>query len=230
MNTVFILHGWSYTTDPWGPVVSGLQQQGVPVELLNVPGLTDGTSRVWTLDDYVEWLKERVDTVGKVTLVGHSNGGRICLAFTAKYPDKVERLILIDSAGIYPTGVYITLKRGVFKLAATVGKKITSSEKLKSLLYRAAREKDYHNATPEMKKTMANLLKIDLRGVLKKIIVPTLIIWGAQDTSTPLSDGKLMHQEIARSRLVVLPTAKHSPHMTHPEKVIQEIVQELKTT
>lgn len=227
MSTLYILHGWSYTTETWLPFMELLEKQGQKVVLLKVPGLTDGTNRVWTLDDYVEWLKGELAGEERVILLGHSNGGRISLAFTAKYPEKVERLILVDSAGIYPRGLVVTTKRAVFKALATVGKKLTSSEKLRSLLYRAAREGDYKQATPEMRQTMANLISVDLRPVLPQISVPTLIIWGAQDKSTPLTDGQLMHARIPHSELYVIPQARHSPQITHPVEVVERIQQTL---
>ncbi len=228
MNNVFILHGWTYTTDKWQPLLDFLKEQGIGATMLSVPGLTDGSNRVWTLDDYVEWLKGEIEKAGKVVLIGHSNGGRISLAFAAKYPEKVERLILIDSAGIYPKGLYITVKRTVFKALAGVGKKVTSSNTLRKLLYKIARESDYKNATPEMRQTMANLISVDLTSVLPTIKAPTLLIWGAQDTATPLSDGRLMDKLIPQSKLSVIQEARHSPQITHWKEVGTNIVEELR--
>lgn len=227
MNTIYILHGWTYTTEKWAPLVEFLRARGLKVKMLQVPGLTDTTDRVWTLQDYVEWLRAEVKAEDKVILLGHSNGGRISLAFTAQHPDKVKQLILIDSAGIYPRGVLISIKRRVFKWIAQVGKKLTRSEKMRGLLYRFARESDYKNATPHMRQTMANLISVDVRPVLPQISVPTFIIWGAQDSATPLSDGKLMHAQIRHSTLHVIPTARHSPQITHPKEVGEYIVAEL---
>jgi pimeloyl-ACP methyl ester carboxylesterase len=227
MKKIYILHGWTYSTDKWKPMINLLEKHDISVKLLSIPGLTDGTDRIWTLDDYIDWLKEELKSEKKVTLLGHSNGGRISLAFSARYPEAVDRLILIDSAGIYPKGLYISVKRSIFWLIAKLGKKITRSEKVRRLLYRAAREGDYEKATPAMRKTMANLLAIDLRSVLKDIQARTLIIWGAKDGSTPLSDGELMHKEIKQSKLFVIPDAKHSPQATHPSVVAERIIQEL---
>ncbi len=227
MSKTYILHGWSYSTEKWKPLVALLKARGIEVEQLKIPGLTDGTSQVLTLDDYIDWLGTTLKTEEKVNLIGHSNGGRISLAFTSRYPEKVAHLILVDSAGIYPRGLMITLKRTIFKAVAKIGKKITTSETIRALLYKVAREGDYKKATPEMRQTMANLLSVDLRSVLGNITVPTLIIWGAQDKSTPLSDAKVMHAGIVHSRLFVISAAGHSPHITHPEEVVGEIVKEL---
>ena len=224
---IYILHGWSYTTAKWQPLIEWLQKQGQTVAMLNVPGLTDGTNRVWTLEDYVEWLGQEIAGEEKVILIGHSNGGRISLAFTARHPEKVKQLILIDSAGIYPRGVLISTKRAVFKALATAGKKITTSESMRKLLYKVARESDYKNASPEMRQTMANLIGVDLRSELPKITVPTLLIWGARDKSTPLSDGRLMAEKIPGAQLRIIAKAGHSPQITHAQEVGEMIMKVL---
>jgi pimeloyl-ACP methyl ester carboxylesterase len=181
---------------------------------------------VWTLDNYVEWLRTHVGS-GPVILIGHSNGGRIALAFTAKYPDVVGRLILLDSSGIASKGLKV-VKREVFRIVAKIGRMLVNSERLRTLLYKLARVADYRKATPEMQQTMANLLSVDLSLVLHTIPCPTLLIWGAQDTTTPLSDGKILHAGINGSRMIVIEGARHSPHITHTGKVIEILTDELK--
>lgn len=226
MNKIFILHGWTYQTATWQPLVEMLAARGVDAELLRIPGLTDGTNPVWTLDDYVEWLKQKTSAYDKVTLIGHSNGGRISLAFAAKYPEKVARLILEDSAGIPPQG-WRRLKRDFFKKISLTGRILPRSEKLRKLFYRLIRENDYGKATSEMKKTMANLGSVDISTTFEKIRVPTLIVWGSDDTTTPLTNGKLMHEKIRGSRMVVIHGARHSPHVTHTRELADIIIKEL---
>ena len=80
-----------------------------------------------------------------------------------------------------------------------------------------------------MKKTMSNLGSVDLGKVLDRITCPTLIMWGAKDVITPLKDGKLMAQGIRNSRLVIIPDARHSPHITHTSVVADLIAHELRS-
>ncbi|MEK7156904.1 MAG: alpha/beta hydrolase [Patescibacteria group bacterium] len=223
----FILHGWTYQTDTWRPLLALLSSRGIDYEFLLMPGLTDGTNPSWTLDEYVKWLEEKTAAHDKVILYGHSHGGRVSLAFTAKHPEKVAHLILEDSAGIPARGLR-RLKKNIFKVLAYVGHFFTRSEALRTLLYKIIRENDYRSATPEMRKTMANLLSVDLTSVLPNIQCPALIIWGAQDKTTPLSAGKVIHAGIRGSKMVVIPDARHSPHITHPERVAELIAEELK--
>lgn len=212
---IVVLHGWSTETEKWNPFLKEVQG-----ELLKIPGLTEKIKKPWILDDYVQWLNNRISK--KAILIGHSNGGRIALAFAAKYPEKVEKLILIDSAGIYHKDFYLQLKRLIFKGVAKLGKKITKSNTLKNIIYRLAGESDYNNAGPIAKQTMVNLISSDLTPILDKINTPTLIIWGGKDKVTPLSDGKLMHRKIKGSILKIV-DARHSPQFTNVTEVAKII-------
>ncbi len=229
MSKFFILHGWTYQTATWDALRAELKTRGIEHEFLLIPGLTDGTNPVWTLDDYVAWLKEKTDPYDKVILYGHSNGGRISLAFAAKYPEKVARLILEDSAGIPPRGLR-KLKRDTFRKSAEVLGHFVKFEKLRGVFSKAIRASDYARATPEMRKTMSNLVAVDLGEILDQIKCPTLIIWGAQDKTTPLIDGEIMHLGIRGSRLHVIRDARHGPHITHTKEIAGLIAGELKNS
>lgn len=226
MKNIYILHGWTYSTEKWQEFAKLMKANGFAPILLEIPGLTKKTDKVWVLDDYVEWLRE---TLGgeKAILAGHSNGGRIALAFAAKYPDGIKRLILIDSAGIYHNELPIRLKRLVFGTAAKLGKKIFSSEKMRALLYKTSGESDYKNADKQTRQTMMNMISSDLTLELSKIRVQTLIIWGENDKITPLSDGRLMQQLIKNSKLIIIQGARHSPQFTNTDEVCNIILQEI---
>src|SRR3989344_512838 len=241
MKKIFILHGWTYSTEKWNRFVKLLKQKGIEVEMLNVPGLTERIDKAWNIEDYVEWLKQKIENQkvnnlttsnvadamkqfnNKVILIGHSNGGRIALNFAIKYPEKIEKLIMIDSSGIYHDDLLIRTKRLFFRKVVKIAKKVTSSEKLRSLLYKAIGESDYKNANPIMKQVLVNLINSDKFLSLHKIDVPTLIIWGKEDKTTPLSDGKLMNKLIKNSKLYVIKNAKHSPVFTNTQTVVDII-------
>lgn len=223
---IFILHGWTYQTETWQALLDLLAVRNIEYEFLRMPGLTDGTDPLWTLDDYVKWLEQKTAGHEKVILYGHSHGGRVSIAYTAEHPKKVARLILEDSAGIPASGLR-RFKRDVFKKVSQVGQMFSSSQILRKFLYKVIRENDYSKASPNMKKTIVNLLSVDLSLVLDRITCPTLIIWGANDQTTPLSAGKVIHQGIKGSRMVVIPDARHSPHITHPQKVAELIQGEM---
>ena len=229
---ILVLHGWTYSIQKmeplakWNPFLDQIKSKDYKPILLKIPGLTKNIHEVWNLEKYVEWLKKEVKRE-KVILIGHSNGGRISLAFAQKYPQKVTHLILIDSAGVYHNELPLRLKRFVFKNLAKLGRKITSSEKLRVFLYKLTREGDYKNATLQQRQTMVNLINTDLTPILSDIKIPTLIIWGKDDTVTPLTDGIVMNKLIENSKLFVIEDAKHSPMFTSPKRVAEIISGEI---
>jgi pimeloyl-ACP methyl ester carboxylesterase len=226
VNRIFILHGWSYETDKWTPFVQAMKKRGVACELLQIPGLTTAIDKPWNAADYVAWLDGILPKKPeKAVLVGHSNGGRIALWYAATHPDRIVRLILIDSAGVYDSGAALTLKRAVFRLLAKSGKRITRSKTLRRLLYRLARVRDYDEAAPVMKQTMVNLLKADASIPFKKITVPVTIIWGRMDSVTPVKDAETLKNRLPQAVLSVIDSARHSPQFSHPDQVADLIWQ-----
>lgn len=225
---IYILHGWAYTTEKWQPLLDKLRDSGVESVLFKIPGLSAPLKEVWGLDNYVGWLdKELKSEKGKVVLVGHSNGGRICLAYASRYPERVEKLILIDSAGIYANGLRIRFKRFVFGNLARFGRRFTDSERLRRFLYKLTRESDYERADPILRKTMHNLITSDLSDLLGLISVPVVMIWGEKDRLTPLKDGKMMLGLLRNAKLHVIAGARHSPMFTNVEEVGDIILKEL---
>lgn len=227
LGNILVLHGWTYSTNKWGTFLNLLEKEGFKTTLLKIPGLTKKIDRPWNLDDYVEWLNKKVGRKEAI-LVGHSSGGRMALAYTLKYPQKIKHLILIDSAGVCHKELFIRIKRFIFKKIAKWGKKITTSEGLRNLLYKLTGESDYKKASSVMRETMRNLMSHDLTLKLPFIKIPTLIIWGEFDNTTPIYDGKLIHQLISGSKFHIIKGAKHSPMFTHPDEVFRIIAGELK--
>mgnify|MGYP001583740925 FL=1 len=224
MTKIYILHGWTYSLEKWEKFAVLLKKSGFEPVFLKIPGLTADTNQVWDLQKYSDWLGERLaKEKGRVTILGHSNGGRIAAFFAAKHPTKIQKLILIAAAGIFHKELPLQIKRFVFGTLVKIGKKFTSSEALKNILYYFVGERDYQRASPNMKKTIVNLSHHDLTPFLEKIKVETLIIWGQDDKITPVSDGKLINKLIPNSRLFVIEDAGHSPFFTHPREVVQII-------
>lgn len=220
---IYILHGWAYSTEKWEPFVEELKRKDIESVLLKIPGLTAPLDEVWNLDNYVEWLKKIVDKEkGRVILLGHSNGGRISLAFSIKYPEKVSQLILINSAGVYHNEISIRLKKFIFGTVAKIGKNIKDIRVVRSIFYKFVKEHDYEKANPLLRQTMRNLINEDLSEKVRQISLPTLIVWGQNDKITPLQDGKLFNQQIKNSKFFIVP-ARHSPQFTNVQEVVKII-------
>lgn len=224
VGTIIILHGWDYSTKKWEPFLRLLKNAGIKYKVLKIPGLTAPLDKAWTLDDYVSWLERITKNEELITILGHSNGGRIAAAFAAKFPEKAYQLVLINSAGIIRNDLKTLLKKVLFGTAAKIGKRITSKKSIRNLFYKVVGEKDYNKSDPILKETMINLISQDLEPIFSKINVPALIIWGKDDKVTPLSDGRKIHGLIGDSKFEVIEKARHSPQFTHPKAVVKIIL------
>ncbi len=225
---VYLLHGWSTaenTPEKWQKFQTALENHGVESELLRIPGLSAPLNEVWELSDYVLWLQKELDNRGSQdsVLLGHSFGGQIATQFAASYPNRVSQLILIDAAGIRDHSPLATLKRGVFRIAAKVGKVFFRWDWARNLLYLFARERDYKNAPPLLRRTMSNILDTELHQVYRHITASTLLIWGAKDTVTPPWMGKYMQSHIAQADYHEVAEARHSPQYTHVAETVDII-------
>lgn len=221
---IHIIHGWTYNLDRWKNILKLLKKAGYNPIVHNVPGLTSTSDRVWSVPDYVEWLRREIGDAKEPTILAHSNGGRISLAYCMQYSDHIKHLILLDSAGVQDKRTKTRLKKGVFFILSKVLKPLSKIHIIRKIIYRFLKAQDYNNASESMKLTMRNMLSYDKNIKLKKIFTPVTLIWGEKDTYTPVYQGKIMRDKLAN--LVSwneIAGAGHSPHDSHPEQVINII-------
>lgn len=219
---LYIIHGWTYTTAPWTQTIAQLEKQGIEVEMLNVPGLTSGSKKVWTIEDYVRWADRKIPK-GSVAL-GHSNGGRILLNLCSEKPNKLQHLILLDSAGVYENDSKRDVARSLSKKLGFL-KQIPGITKVWHKLTGAT---DYARAPENMKKTLSNMLDSDKNLDLTKVSTPTSILWGADDTVTPPRQAETIHAQIPHSTLEIFPGWTHAPYLSHPQELAKAIYKAFK--
>ncbi len=228
---IYLLHGWainSANSQKWESLQNSLKKQGINSQFLPIPGLSTAHDQVWGLNDYVNWLTNELPQHQPIILLGHSFGGQLAIRFTAKNPHLVDKLILIDSAGIKNNKLLPFLKRKIFLCLAKIGKFIFKAPIFKKLLYKLAREQDYYTAPKNMRQTMAQIINDSVTPNLTKITCPVLIIWGKKDKVTPLWMGHEFAKKIKNSQLKTVEQARHSPQFTHCKKVSKLISKFLK--
>lgn len=219
---VIILHGWAISAQnesKWQEIRDALSSDGIHTKFLALPGMDTELKEPWTLHDYVEWLASQLTENKKHILLGHSFGGQLAVRFAATYPDKVEKLILIASAGIKDYSAKAQLKRGVFFVLAKLGKLVSTHPFFRKVLYMLAREHDYEQAGPVMKKTMQLVTSDEIRDDIPKLTCPIQLVWGKLDTSTPYKNTQLFLDVLPLARLCSIATARHAPQFTHPQEV-----------
>jgi pimeloyl-ACP methyl ester carboxylesterase len=229
MKTLIILHGWQSSQERWEKVKKEIKKEGIDVIVPDLPGFKTETEldNPWNLNDYVGWFKEFSQHKRNFFLLGHSFGGRIAIKFSTKYPNKIKGLILVSSAGIKPkksflVSIFLPILK---KLSFLPGYQFFREFFYKYIL----RKTDYLKVKGVMKETFKKIIEQDLSPELSKIKVPTLIIWGRNDKSTPLSDAYLIKEKIKNSKLEILENVSHAPHLEIPEKLSQTIIEFLKS-
>lgn len=160
------------------------------------------SERPYTLDDYAEDLKGFIDANKweKVHLIGHSAGGRHILYFTHKYPQYVDKLVLMNAAGFKsPKLKEERLERAKFYFAKFFA---TPSKKEKIL-----------------KPTFANIYNSDLTEIIPEIKHKTLIVWGEKDKEMNVKKAYKFKELLSNSELTIF---KNLDHMTIREPEVYE--------
>ncbi|HBH13713.1 MAG TPA: alpha/beta hydrolase [Clostridiales bacterium] len=211
-----VLHGWGCNIQTVMPIIN-LIKNHYKTTAVDLPGFGDSSkpSEPYDSYDYANIIKQLIDNLGlkDIVLIGHSHGGRISIILSSQYPNLVDKLILIDSAGIVPKRsmkYYIKVHsfKAMKKLYLILNPGKDKSQSLERFYERHGSE-DYRQSDGVMRQTMVKVINDDLGHLLRKIKAPTLLVWGENDDATPLSDGKIMEKEIRDSGLIVIKGAGH---------------------
>lgn len=214
---LYIIHGWTYRPEPWHEVIDELKKLGVEAELLRVPGLGTKSEKTFTIEDYAKWAREKLPK-GSYAL-GHSNGGRILLNLLEKEPDYLKGIILLDSAGVWEKENRRKMLKAIAKILAPLKK----SKLIRKAAHRVIGANDYENAPENMKKTLDNMINSDKTLDIAKVTTRAEIIWGENDQTTPLRQGKKMHELLPNSELTTKPGWRHSHYLVSTSELAAEI-------
>jgi pimeloyl-ACP methyl ester carboxylesterase len=223
-----MLHGWKDTLHTFDAIVPALAQK-YRVLRLDLPGFggTEMPSADWDVSEYVEFVLkfQKKINVDVFALMGHSFGGRISIRGAGSGRLTPKKLILISAAGVAKKR---TLRNNILAVVAQVGRTLTAippfsfwRQKIRRKLYEAIGS-DYF-ISGALKKTFVKVVGEDLTAFAGRITIPTLIIWGRYDTSTPIDQAGRIHALINGSELRVLEEAGHFVHQSESEKVADYI-------
>ena len=224
-QAVLFLHGWGSDFSSFRRFLDGLSESRRACAL-DLPGFgrSDEPPAGWSVDDYADFVLEFLKELGikSVVPIGHSFGGRVVVKLAARknLPVTITKAVLVDGAGIRPKRTLVQKFRAIVYKAVRRLLSFGPIWKAVPSLLERWRDKnasaDYRNATPRMRECLVKAVGEDLTPCLTSIRCPTLLIWGENDTATPLSDAKTMEKMIPGSGLVVLKNAGHYSFVDQP--------------
>jgi pimeloyl-ACP methyl ester carboxylesterase len=220
---VLLLHGWGSSSDVYKGIMSALSDR-CRLFALDFPGCggSDTMSEPWNLDDYCNLVVKFAEAVGleNPILMGHSHGGRVTLKLTATGRMTPPKIVLLDAAGIIPKKTFKQKARAKsFKIIKTALSLPIIRNHSEGLLDRARKHygsADYNAAPEVLRKTLVSLVNTDLSDILPNIKCPSLLIWGENDTATPLADAKKMESLIPDAGLCVIKGTGHFSFCERP--------------
>ncbi len=220
---VLLLHGWGASFDTYRGVINTLKNR-CKVTALNFPGCgkSDTMETPWSLDDYCDLVLKFMKAldIKDPIIFGHSHGGRVTLKLTAEGLVSPPKIVLLDSAGLIPKkSLKQKFRAKSFKLIKTVLTLPLIRSFSQGLLEKARNHygsADYNAAPPVLRQTLVSLVNTDLRDIIHKISCPTLLIWGENDTATPLSDAKIIEKLIPDCGLCVIKGSGHFSFCERP--------------
>jgi pimeloyl-ACP methyl ester carboxylesterase len=241
---VVLIHGYTSSTYTWKDQFDELSKKyrviAVDLKGFGFSDKPDGDYSRRAQGEVVASLLDRLQ-IPRAWLVGNSMGGETALNVAVAHPDKVLGLVLIDSAGIKVQGR--TSLAPWYLQMPVLGRLLTALALTSDQLVRAGLEKSFFddskvtdervNAYYQPLKTQGGQLSatraraqfelFPIEDRIPGIKVPTLIIWGAEDTLIPLEAGRKLNELISGSKLVIFEKCGHVPQEEMPERVLSEI-------
>lgn len=223
--TVILLHGLGGSSQVWQFNIAPLAEKFrvlVPDQIGF--GKSDKPLVNYRIRTYVDFLDQfcKQLKIERASLVGNSMGGWIAAHFAAAFPDRVDKLVLVDAGGYAPPKDFDT--RVFYDLNPTTraGMKALSAKVFYNKLFLTDVAIDQAMAARLAAGdgfTIKSITESIIRGedyldsVVKTIKRPTLLVWGREDGLIPLSDAERFKRDIAGSQLVVIDQCGHVPNV-----------------
>jgi pimeloyl-ACP methyl ester carboxylesterase len=236
MKKLLLIHGWNqdnYTSsgcvDAWSnrsPFVEALSKH-FEVIRFNLPGFCGESDppRPWALKDFAEHLGEIIRREKPDYALGYSFGGAVLLEWKVLTDDRAVQAILVSPAIIRHyehKGISVgLLKHFLPKKLITLARDF--------YLTKVVKNPYYAKATPVMRETYRNIVGVDLREGLLKVLDRITLIYGEKDTATPPDAVRgFLDSHYSGHKLRVIPGGGHNIANTHTDDLVSIIISSIK--
>jgi len=256
---IVLIHGITGSAETWSDVIGPLARHHTVIapDLLG-HGQSAKPRGDYSLGAYASGIRDLIAAldVDRATIVGHSLGGGVAMQFAYQFPERVERLVLVDSGGL-GREVNVLLRSAALP-GAEIVLPLLASQRVRQAgawvagaLARVGIRPGNADAG-EMARGFASLADLEtrqafihtVRGIIEPggqrvsardrlylaAGVPTLIVWGDRDPMIPVDHGYAAHELMPGSRLEVFAGAGHFPHRDDPARFVSVLEEFLAET
>jgi pimeloyl-ACP methyl ester carboxylesterase len=239
-----LLHGIGCNHRTWLPVLRPLSKHFTVIapDLLG-HGQSDAPRADYSIGGYANGVRDllAINGVTSATVVGHSLGGGIAMQFAYQFPQRTQRLVLVGTGGlgrsVNPLLRAITLPGGntALKLSTVPALRRPATAAMRTLhasglpgtvdfkgladvyesLGRADRRRAFHHVLRAAVDWKGQVITMLDRAYLAESM-PSLVVWGGQDTVIPVKHAYAAHAVLPGSQLEIIPHAGHFPHEDDP--------------
>jgi pimeloyl-ACP methyl ester carboxylesterase len=233
--TILLIHGYTASLYVWKTAAPMLADAGFHVVALDLLGFGYSDKPSWfdySISSQARMIARFMNRlgIGRATIAGSSYGGAVAATLALDYPERVEKLVLIDTvcndnlknhpilrlAAIRGIGEALTpflvdsraFQR--YRMRGTLAKAnhaLITSDRVDSILRPLSAADAHHSLLATSRAWSASRIEEDAHLINQ----PTLIIWGEDDKVIPVEDGHTLHREILHSRFVILKDCGHVP-------------------
>jgi pimeloyl-ACP methyl ester carboxylesterase len=229
-DVIVCLHGTGSRADRWRRAMPGLAAAGYHVYAIDCPAhgfAYKGTDFTYTEPAMAEFVAAFIEQIspGGVTIAGTSMGGHLATMIARDHAHLVKAVAFIGGVGLISTKHIPRAQAPDTSDGSPAGVR----RKLEYLVHDPQlvtdawiREERAINSSPGASEALATLNRYsheeDIVGeAYRRLGIPTIVIWGAQDKWTPVSWGHAVHDFLTDSPMVLIDQAGHAPYYERPD-------------
>lgn len=237
---VVLVHGLSTPKFVWDGNVDALADAGYRVLAFDHfgRGYSDRPDTTYDADFYDRELTELLDKLGvqsKVDMVGYSMGGGIATGFTARHPERINKLILIAPAGFVPKysglaslvlvpglGDWLMTMLGKKVMLQSIRREVAGKSARPDMIEKFEKQFKYRGYLPAILSTMRHYPMYDLSADYEAVgrsRIPVWAIWGTKDDIVPFAGTKKVRQAVPQVRILPVEGAGHTVTFARAETV-----------
>ncbi len=240
-EALILVHGWCGNAFNWMDVFDDFAEDYHTIAL-DLPG--SGKSgcapgKHYDVMFYSDFVARFMDELGieKAHLVGHSMGGHVAAMFALRHPERLDKLVLVDAAGLgaepgpmalasrlLTPPLIIPMIHLIFPVTEEGLATVPASERKRVELAEERYGSELRACTGQaLSQSMKSISRDLIKNRLKEIHARTLVVWCEDDDLLPVESASVYQEGIKEAELIIIKSCSHSPMQCRPEKFSQAV-------